>query len=169
MAHASYPNGHGMWNGDGKPVVWAFRIGFFREFMKKHPGCVLGEDNEYWQIYDCVEDVPGEDLDCWYCDECKGLVVFVDISRYDFKRMESLPAVKQDDLNDWEEYIALRDREFEEFQDFYENKPPLKAIEGFDFAYHYRMSPDKKTIYALDRDGNVAFRYFRSNYMEFSP
>ncbi len=39
-------------------------------------------------------------------------------------------------------------------------------------GYHVgasRMSPDKKTIYALDRDGNVAFGYFRSNYMEFSP
>ena len=52
MAHASCPNGHGM--------------------------------------YDCVDDVPGEDLDCWYCDECKGLVVYVDISRYDFKRIPSL-------------------------------------------------------------------------------
>ena len=35
MAHTSCPNGHDMWNGDGKPVVWAFRVGFFREFMKQ--------------------------------------------------------------------------------------------------------------------------------------
>ena len=27
MAHASCPNGHGMWDGDGKPIVWAFRVG----------------------------------------------------------------------------------------------------------------------------------------------
>ena len=37
MAHASCPNGNGMWDGDGKPVVWAFRIGFFCDFMKAHP------------------------------------------------------------------------------------------------------------------------------------
>ncbi|MBE5851170.1 MAG: hypothetical protein E7298_13725 [Lachnospiraceae bacterium] len=43
MAHASCPNGHGMWNGDGKPVVWAFRVGFFRDFMKTHPDCRLAE------------------------------------------------------------------------------------------------------------------------------
>jgi len=48
MAHASCPNGHGMWNGDGKPVVWAFRVGYFRDFMKRHPDCKLDEDSEYW-------------------------------------------------------------------------------------------------------------------------
>ena len=32
----SCPNGHGMWNGDGKHVVWAFRVGFFRDFVKTH-------------------------------------------------------------------------------------------------------------------------------------
>ena len=79
--------------GDGKPVVWAFRVGFIRDFMKAHPDCKLDRESEYWQMYDCVDDVPGEDLDCWYCDECKGLVVYVDISRYDFKRMESLSAI----------------------------------------------------------------------------
>ena len=75
MAKATCPNGHGMWNGDGKTDIWAFRVGFFREFLKKHPDCILNEDSDYREIYDCVWDVPGEDLDCWYCDKCKGLVV----------------------------------------------------------------------------------------------
>jgi len=75
LAHASCPNGHGMWDGDGKPIVWTFRVGFIRDFMKAHPDCKLDRESEYWQMYDCVDDVPGEDLDCWYCDECKGLVV----------------------------------------------------------------------------------------------
>lgn len=169
MAHASCPNGHGMWNGDGKPVVWAFRVGFFYDFMKTHPDCKLDVESEYWQMYDCVDNVLGEDLDCWYCDECKRLVIYVDIARYDFKRMESLPDVKPEDLEGWEEYIALRDREFEDFQEFYEGKNPLEAIEQYDFTYRYKVSPDKKTFYALDREGKIVFGYFRSNYMEFSP
>ena len=168
MAHASCPNGHDMWNGDGKPVVWAFRVGFFSDFMKTHPDCKLGEEPEYWQMYDCVDDVPGEDLDCWYCDECKGLVVHAGISRYDFKRMESLPDVKLANLDGWEEYIALRDREFEDFQEFYKGKNPIEAIEQYDFTYRYMLSPGRKTIYALDREGKIAFGYFRSNFTEFS-
>ena len=42
MAHTYCPNGHEMWNGDGKPVVYAFRVDFFRNFMKVHPDAVLG-------------------------------------------------------------------------------------------------------------------------------
>ena len=169
MAHASCPNGHGMWDGDGKPVVWAFRVGFFRDFMKTHPDCKLDEKSEYWQMYDCVDDVPGEDLDCWYCDECKGLVVYVDIARYDFKRLELLPDVKPENFDSWEEYIALRDREFEDFQEFYEGKNPIEAIEQYDFTYRYKLSPDRKTFYAIDSEGKIAFGYYRSNYTEFSP
>lgn len=169
MAHASCPNGHGMWDGDGKPVVWAFRVGFFRDFMKAHPDCKLDEASEYWQLYDCVDDVPGEDLDCWYCDECKGLVVYVDIARYDFKRMETLPDIRSEELAGWEDYIAMREREFEDFQDFYEGKSPMEAIEKYNFAYRYKLSPDKKMFYALDKDGRIAFGYFRANYTEFSP
>ena len=169
MAHASCPNGHDMWNGDGKPVVWAFRIGFFRDFMTTHPDVKLDENSEFWQIYDCVYDIPGEDLDCWYCGECKGIVVYVDIARYDFKYMESLPDIKLEDLGGWEDYIAMRDREFEDFQKFYESKNPLEAIEQYNFTYRYKVSPDKKTIYALDREDRVVFGYFRSNYTQFSP
>lgn len=49
MAHASCPSGHGMWNGDGKPIVRAFRLDFFRDFMKEHPDCKLGANGEYWR------------------------------------------------------------------------------------------------------------------------
>ena len=169
MAHASCPNGHAMSNGDGKPVVWAFRIGFFRDFMKAHPECKLGdEESKYFQIYDCVDDVPEEDLDCWYCDECKGLVVFVDNARYDFKRMENLPDINVKQLASWEDYIALHDKEFEEFEDFYVDKSPLEAIEQYAFTYRYKASPDRKNIYALGREGQIAFGYYRSNYIVFS-
>jgi hypothetical protein len=46
---------------------------------------------------------------------------------------------------------------------------PLEAIESYSFKYKYRVSPDKKTIYAIDSEGNIAFGYLRSNYTEFSP
>ena len=42
MAHTSCPSGHSMWNGDGKPVVYAFRINFFKDFVKKYPYFQLG-------------------------------------------------------------------------------------------------------------------------------
>lgn len=170
MAHTACPNGHDMWNGDGEPVVWAFRVGFIRKFVEEHPDCRLGNNNsEYWQLFDCVDGVPGEDLDCWYCDECKGLTIFVDISRYDFKRMHVVPKLKINEILEWEEYIALRDQEFDEFQDCYEGINPFEAIETYPFKYRYRVSPDRKTIYAVDSDGKVAFGYLRSNYREFSP
>ena len=54
MAHASCPSGHGMWNGNGKPVVWAFRVGYIREFVKEHPDCILSDDGYYWQMYDLL-------------------------------------------------------------------------------------------------------------------
>lgn len=169
MAHAACPNGHDMWNGDGKPVVWAFRVGFFRDFIKTHPDCVLNGDTDYWQMYHCVDDIPGEDLDCWYCDECKGLVVYVDLARYDFERMDTLPDMKLEELENWEDYIAMRDQEFEDFQEYYEGKNPLQAIEQYQFKFRYKLSADMKNIYAFDKEGNLAFGYYRSNYMEFSP
>ena len=33
MAHASCFNNHGLWDGDGTPSVWAYRVNFFREFI----------------------------------------------------------------------------------------------------------------------------------------
>lgn len=169
MAHASCPNGHGMWNGDGKPVVWAFRVNFFREYMKGHPDCILGMDGKYGEMFDCVDDVPGEDLDCWYCDKCKGVVVFADLLRYDYVRMEKLPSTAIDDVIDWEEYIALREADFEDFQEFYEGKSPVEAIEKYPFKYKYRLSPDKKTIYAFDSAGVIQFGYEQSEFHEFDP
>ena len=169
MAHASCPNGHGMWNGDGKPVVWAFRVNFFRDFMKGHPDCILGMDGKYGELFDCVEDVPGEDLDCWYCDECKGVVVFVDLLRYDYIRMEKLPPVAINEVADWEEYIALREAEFEDFQAYYEGKSPVEAIENYPFKFKYRLSPDKRSIYAFDRTGDIQFGYEQSGFQEFDP
>ena len=113
MAHTSCPSGHSMWNGDGKPVVYAFRINFFKDFVKKYPYFQLGNDEYLSQIYDCVDGIRGEDLDCWYCDECKGLVVFVNHIRYNFKIMDKLPEINMDELLAWEEYIALRDHDFD--------------------------------------------------------
>ena len=51
MAHVFCPNGHDMWNGDGQPVVWAFRTGFFCDFMKEHPDCILAVKNQNTMMY----------------------------------------------------------------------------------------------------------------------
>ena len=154
MAHAACPNGHSMWNGDGKTDVWIFRVNFFRDYMKKHPGFVLADGSiDDMQIYDCVDNVPGEDLDGWYCEQCKGLVIYAAIARYDFKRLNVLPEIGTLDLSDWEDYIAMRTPEFEKFQEFYEGTNPVIAIENFRFTYQYKVAPDKRTILALDENG----------------
>lgn len=169
MAHTSCPSGHGMWDGNGKPVVWAFRVGYIREFVKEHPDCILSDDGPYWQMYDIVDDAIGEDLDCWYCDECKGLTVFVDLARYDFKRYELIPEIHPSEYATWEDYIAQRESDFEDFQEYYEGMNPLDAIETYPFEYRYKVSPDKKTIIALNKNDKIAFAYWRCMYQEFSP
>lgn len=172
MAHTVCPNDHDMWNGDGKPVVWVYRINFFKEYVKKHPAVRLGlpdEEGFRMQIFDCVDEIPGEDLDCWHCDECNGLTVFDDVDRYDFNMIKELIAVSKEDVFDWEEYVALRDTQFDRFMDFYEGMDPLTAIETYDFEYKYRVSPDKRLIYAFTKDGKYAFGFERCQFMSFSP
>ena len=174
MAKTVCPNGHSLWNGDGKPVVFAFRVGFFREFMKSHPDCILSLDNEFYQLYDCIdsciEEYPLEDLDCWYCDICKGLAIFVSALnlRYDFNRIEDISTVLPEESENWEEYVALRNKEFvDQFMDHCEGKSPLQAIETYNFTYRFKVSPDKKLIYAFNRDGAIAFGYERTRIWNF--
>lgn len=83
--------------------------------------------------------------------------------------IDVLPEIYMDEILTWEEYIALRDREFEDFQEYYEGMNPLDVIESYQFKYKYRVSPDKKLIYAVNADGVVEFGYSRVNYQEFSP
>ena len=60
MAHTPCPNGHDMWDGDGRAVIWAFRVNFIKEYQEKHSDCILGvEENAItgelaYQIYDCA-------------------------------------------------------------------------------------------------------------------
>lgn len=159
-----------MWDGDGKPLVWVFRVGYIREFTEMHPDFILGEGDKSYeinQIYDCVDGVPGENLDCWYCDECRSLAVFVDSFRYDFKPMETVPDAEITDFSDWEDYIALRDGPFEEFQEYYDGMRPIDAINSYDFKYRYKVAPAKKTIYAFTRDGKIAFGYICCRFLIF--
>ena len=88
--------------------------------------------------------------------------------RYDFKIMDKLPEINMDKLLAWEEYIALRDHDFEEFQDYYEGMNPLLAIESYTFKYKYRVSPDKKCFCAINQNGKVEFGYYQSNYYEYA-
>lgn len=161
MAHCSCLNGHNMWNGDGKPVVWVYRVGFLYEYSFRHPGQKLSFHSEPFQIYDCTYEYPDEDLDCWYCDKCHALTVFIDSLniRYNFAEISEPLSMKEKDVADWDNYIALRDEEFEKFQDFYEGMTLIEAVEKYEFRYHYRVSPDKMVIYAFDRYGQFQFGY----------
>ena len=165
MAHTCCIKKHSMWDGDGKPVVYAFRVQYIKEFMEKNPQCLFLPNSYYMQMYDCVDEVQGEDLDCWYCDECGCLAVFVDNYRYDYEPLEQLP--DSTDLADWQEYIALRDKEFDLFSDFYEGLSPLEAIERYPFKYKYMVSNDKNQILAFDRNSNLCFGFKLVRFVNF--
>lgn len=167
MAHCSCPNGHNMWNGNGKPEIWVFRIGYFMNFMERHPDCMLSDSGDYCEIYDCLDEAPEEDLDCWYCDECKSLTVFVKNNRYDFLRMKKLPDVTNTHFDNWEDYVALRNQPFEKFQEYYDGMTPLEALEQYEFDYYYKVSPDREMIYAFNKKNELAFGYQRLRLIEY--
>ena len=89
----------------------------------------------------------------------------MDHIRYDFKIMDKLSEINMDKLLAWEEYIALRNHDFEEFQDYYEGMNPLLAIGSYTFKYKYRVSPAKKCFYAINQNGKVEFVIFSQTIM----
>lgn len=153
MAHCACINGHDMWNGDGKPEVTALREAFFLEYLKRHPDRVLGSDS-CPQIYDCYEDDPDEEYDLWFCDDCQCLTAFThdEHFRYDYQKVAVTTDITYEEVADWDKYYALRNKEFEDYMDFYRGKTPADAILQYSFPYEYRVSPDRKTIYAFDRN-----------------
>lgn len=156
MGHCSCFYGHDMWNGDGKPEVWAFRLAYFEEFQRSHPEVVLGTE-EYYAIYDCFESYSQENLDCWYCDECGGLVVFVGDARFglSYAPIAFDELITETQLSDWELYFAMRDREFEWFSDYCEGKRPLDALLGYRIPYRCRVSPDLARIFVFNEAGKL--------------
>lgn len=168
MAHCLCLNGHDMWNGDGKPIVYVFRVDLLKEFTRKHPTFRLGFDYD-GSLLDCMDEYPDEDLNCWYCDECRSLTIFIDSLniRYDFTRTDVLLKIKENDVLDWSKYIALRDEEFERFMDFYEGMTPNEAIEKFAFPYSCRISPDWMHIHIFDREGNYQFGFEQKRVLHF--
>lgn len=166
MAKTSCPNGHGMWDGRDS-LVWVFHTGFFYDYMKNYPSFVLG--GVMGEIYDCVACYPEEkEYDCWYCEECRALVIFVDTDRYEYLRMKEPPDISFEEARDWEEYIALHNSEMDDFMEFYEGKTAVWAIENYPFKFKCRVSPDQKTIVAFDVDGNVQFGYQQYRILDLS-
>lgn len=43
---------------------------------------------------------------------------------------------------------------------------PLETIEKYNFEHKYRVSPDKKMIYAFNADGTIAFGYSQESFIE---
>lgn len=163
MAHTSCYNKHSMWNGDGKPVVYAYRIGFLVEYMNRHPDfklCVPTTENEYgYDIFDVedklADEFPKDSLDIWYCDECGCLAIFYSDSRADYTPIKDLSQISYEDIKEWTDYIACREMEFEEFQDYYEEMNPVDAAMNFQFKYRYKVSVDMKYIYGYDSNYNI--------------
>lgn len=164
MAVTTCINGHRMWNGDGKPVIWAFKISDLRQYVEKYPeryndNTSNSDDYKDLMLFDMIDDIDGENLDCWYCDECKSLAVFFENKRYDYVLIEPVPTATYSDILDWEGYIAFRDWDFVDFSESNSGNNPLEAIYKYDFKYFYRVSPDKKLIYVFDRNDTLAFAY----------
>ncbi|MCH3962245.1 MAG: hypothetical protein LKE48_08985 [Solobacterium sp.] len=171
MAHLSCPNGHGMWNGDGKPVVYAYRVKYLLEYAQQHPDFkLLDNDSAIVDFDDIVCDSSDEELDCWYCDICKGLTVFRNICCFSYQRLEKLPELTIADVNHWEDYIAFRYKEYEGvFMDFCDGKSITEVLNTYPFHYSYKVSQDKMMIYAFDQGGSIAFGYQCIQYSETSP
>lgn len=65
--------------------------------------------------------------------------------------LETAENIRLETVMDWNDYVALRDHPFEAFQDWYECKDPLSAIEEYDFEFRYKVSPDKNLFMHLIR------------------
>ena len=166
MAHTSCLNDHSMWNGDGKPCVDAYRVDYFRDYMKKYPSYRLKRiDAEHPyedEIYDCIEYAPEEYLEMWYCDECGCLIVFYDDYkiRLDYAPIKDVSCVEFSSIQSWEDYVALRfDELCDEFVNFYDGMDPLSAVLEYKFKYRYKVSADRKTIYAYNDAKKVVFGF----------
>ena len=170
MAHTSCFNGHDMWNGDGKPLIEVYRINYFKDFMKRNPYAIINNDSTYYAIYDCYMDGwEDQEIDCWYCDDCHCVAVFIENKRYDYAPIDEVDRnITVDDVDSWEDYFALRDEEFtEKFMDFCQNKSPLEALEKYKCSYSYKVSLDLKYIYAFDMHGKLSFGFKQVRELQF--
>ena len=94
--------------------------------------------------------------------------MFFDNYRFDYKTIESIPEINVGQLKKWDDYIALRDNDFSDFQEFYVGKNPIEAIEEYDFKYMFKVCPDKSKIYAVNNEGKISFGYYVSKVYEFT-
>ena len=165
MVKASCINGHGMWNGEGTPSVQAYRVGFFRDLMKREPDCVIHHDfsGKYPYIIDCLDDAPEENPDIWYCDECGSFAVFTDVER---ERLDYCPCAEDDfreSFNDreWEEYIVIRSisDDYDAFHDYCEGRNPLDALLTYGFKSRFWYSPDRKYIVKTEEGKGITKIY----------
>lgn len=51
--------------------------------------------------------------------------------------------------------------------DFCEGMRPMEVLEKYSFRFRYRVSPDKKHIYAFDENGVFQFGYQCSRVLRF--
>ena len=62
----------------------------------------------------------------------------------------------------------MLDQQFLSFQDWYNGMDPISAIKNYKFDYRYKVSLDKKTIYAIDSNNEIAFGFKQVRFIDFN-
>ena len=125
-------------------------------------GHILSSDKQLFSAYK-VNDIYdfkntlNDKVDCWYCDECQTVTVFRKsdqiIKRYDYKKYDYVPKDSIDNYLGLDDYVVIDDE--------------TQMSNNFDYKFYYKVSLDRKKIYAFDGNGNLVFRFYRLKYREF--
>lgn len=151
--------GHSLQNGDGKLTAWIFRTDDAVQYVKNNPGYRLPWHGRHGYQENLFYNQQKRVLFCWYCKKCQGLSIKNARHLYLYQRIRSCRYVDRETVFTWEEYIALDWKEHKDFLEFTQGMNPVEALENYSFKYKYRVSPDKKKIYAIDAKGRIAFGY----------
>ena len=145
MAHIGCTCGKDLWNGDGKPVIWAFRVNYLYEILEKNPDIVWADDDYY--ILDEFFYDTNEEPDIWFCDSCKRFSVFRGIERDEERFNYTITLPLPDFENErWEEYILFRDWEYDEFDCNVEGRSLKDILQNYHFRKTCKVSPDKRFV-----------------------
>jgi len=153
-----------MWDGDGKPTIWAYRLNFFRNLIKEEPDVRLSLEHGV-AMFDFVDGRPKEDLEVWHCDKCGRIQIFQYDKNHEYwKYYEPKTEANIGEsalINDkeWEDYIVFNDKEFEEFESKTDMWFLSSVINEYEYKKIARVSNDEKEIHYYNYEINKVIRY----------
>ena len=157
MAHIGCTCGKDLWNGDGKPIIWAFRVNYLYDILRKKPNIIWCSDDYY--ILDEFFNGGKEDPDVWFCDSCKRFSVFYgngrDEERFNFTLTLPLPDFENEK---WEKYVLFRDWEYDKFDTEVENRLLSDILRNYHFKRTCMVSQDGRFINYYE-DGKLIRSY----------